>query len=88
MLRNREQKRLNTLDVIGAVVAAFALFCVTFVIVRSSGAYLVIASILFICVAFQLLEFIQNIVSFVKRSRIKKSTCEDVLVLAKNKYNI
>lgn len=88
MLRNREQKRLNTLDVIGAVVAAFALFCVTFVIVRSSGVYLVIASILFICVAFQLLEFIQNIVSFVKRSRIKKSAREDVLVLAKNKYNI
>lgn len=88
MVRNHDQKKLNLLDVIGAVVAALALFCVTFVIVRASGVYLALASLAFIYVAFQLLEFIQNIIAFVRRGKIKKNSYDNVVVAAKSKFNI
>ncbi|HIT22954.1 MAG TPA: hypothetical protein IAD45_00885 [Candidatus Faecimonas intestinavium] len=68
----KKEKVLRTLDMIGFFVALFAMCTLMLVLVQVNIYFLIIFGILFIYTVFQLVEFLENLISYSKKKRIIK----------------
>lgn len=68
----KEERLLKILDTIGFLLTLFALCILMIVLVQVNIYFLIIFGMLFIYTVFQLVEFLENLISYPKKRRILK----------------
>lgn len=68
----KKEKTLITLDMVGFFVSLFALCILMLVLVQVDIYFLIVFGILFIYTVFQMVEFLENLISYSKKRRIIK----------------
>lgn len=68
----KEEKTLKVLDTIGFFVSLFALCILMLVLVQVDIYFLIVFGLLFIYTVFQMIEFLENLISYPKKKRIIK----------------
>lgn len=68
----KKEKTLIALDMVGFFVSLFALCILMLVLVQVDIYFLIVFGILFIYTVFQMVEFLENLISYSKKRRIIK----------------
>lgn len=87
MVENRKEKVLFILDLIGCVVAIIALGFLMFTMTQIENFHIIFVTILLIYVVFQLADFLDSVLSYIKKPKVKKYSGSKVSII-KYKYLI
>lgn len=68
----REEKLLKILDTLGFFISLIAVCILMLVLVQVNIYFLIVFGILFIYTVFQMVEFLENLISYSKKKRIVK----------------
>ena len=87
MVECRKEKGLFILDFIGGVVAIIALGFLMFIMTQIENFHIIFVTILLIYVIFQLADFLDSVLSYIKKPKVKKYSGSIVSII-KYKYLI
>ena len=87
MVECRKEKVLFILDFIGCVVAIIALGFLMFIMTQIENFHIIFVTILLIYVIFQLADFLDSVLSYIKKPKVKKYSGSIVSII-KYKYLI